>query len=1034
MDKKKEDGTTVKELGVSYREETTFNYIDDKKDNSVLKRYVTSYKDDFNGKEELVGTENRIYTYDQDELIGEAVTIYDATGANPIAREDIAYQYEDSKLISEIRHFYVVVDGNEHLVKDTNITNSYENEKLIRKVEDITIYKDAAKTETRKTEEEYDQEGKLTRTIITTDTYSSGALSERKQVVKEYDIEGRLISQEDAKYKTTGGELNTIADERRIKDNFIYDAQHAQKLTSFNLAVYKLNRLGAEELEKAETVDRDHVNYLLKEEELADKAEQKGTSNVNSFEGGIKNYKGFLSDIDKFSKTLPLQKDTVATTLRDYTVYDKSQRITSYKERNFNKGIAKEVIWSVADIINDAVNWFSARIESLKNKLVLLNTYEEEAIAIGDQSYIYELTSQISDAEALIAEFEKLLPLAQEAQIKINNFYNLAQENASEEALKNAQQEIFDVLSPLLKGADEFTWKYEDMVWLAKEDKFYIEQEWNEKSSRSSTAEKLIIELEKELAEAITEAEDAEELAVAEPTPENIAKALELRENVNALKLALLNAKDNAKILKDEADAVKKIYDKAKERVDKIEQSFDVTYDIKKETDGLIQILSSILDVQTQIQRTNITYNELGQISGYTDTTSQFGLSQITAWRSVNSVITINHRIEHNISFLTTRIAILEDELTQAQNQGLLAKVEELEGAIDELISQKEALETLLPLIQAAEDKAIAFYNLVKEGADKELIKNSQAQALEAIGDLGDALDDTIWSLEDKHMLLQIGLDELKLIQAELNDALQVMNDFGKINGSYEVITEETLDNKVIKKTIKEYEFTSDDREQGQSDSMLVGERETYYTYNIEGQVIQEVTDYFRMVIPGNYDSKKMVSRDKVFYEYANGNVSHQKKESYRINSYRQELLIGIEDIFNEYTDGKVSTRIKDLYRVNYKKENELSEKTVSEFTYDGNNVIQRDRVFNRKGELVRQETITSENNVSGVLLKKTIESYLVKEGEVLGIVKLVVEDYDENTRVTRRETITSIMNEENQLEQKAKVVEGDFSYDTIHT
>ncbi|HAZ09891.1 MAG TPA: hypothetical protein DCY56_02120, partial [Candidatus Omnitrophica bacterium] len=439
-------------------------------------------------------------------------------------------------------------------------------------------------------------------------------------------------------------------------------------------------------------------------------------------------------------------------------------------------------------------------------------------------------------------------------------------------------------------------------------------------------------------------------------------------------------------------------------------------------------------DVETKLQRANITYNELGQISGYTDTTSQFGLSQISAWRSLNSAVTVNHRVEHNISFLTVRIETLEDELTQAQNQGLLAKVEELQGAIDELTSQKEALQALLPLLNSTQDKASAFYNLVKEGADKELIKDSQAQALEAIGNLGDALDDTIWNSGNKYELLQSDIDELKLIQAELNDAIQIISDFGAINGSYEVITEETSGGKVIKKTIKEYDYTSKEEATQQPGSILVGEKEIYYTYNNEGQVIQEVTDYYRMATPGNYDSKKKVSRDKVFYEYANGNVSHQKKESYEVNLYGQELLIGIEDIFNEYnTDGKISTRIKDLYRVNYKKENELSEKTISEFTYDGNNIIQKDRVFNIRSELVRQEIVTSENNASGALLKKTIESYFVKEGNIIGIMKLAVEDYDQNARITRRETIASIINEANQLEQKAKVVEDNFSYDTTH-
>ena len=158
-------------------------------------------------------------------------------------------------------------------------------------------------------------------------------------------------------------------------------------------------------------------------------------------------------------------------------------------------------------------------------------------------------------------------------------------------------------------------------------------------------------------------------------------------------------------------------------------------------------------DVETKLQRANITYNELGQISGYADTTSQFGLSQISAWRSLNSAVTVNHRVEHNISFLTVRIETLEDELTQAQNQGLLAKVEELQGAIDELTSQKEALQALLPLLNSTQDKASAFYNLVKEGADKELIKDSQAQALEAIDSLGYELDNIIWNLEDRYNL-----------------------------------------------------------------------------------------------------------------------------------------------------------------------------------------------------------------------------------------------------------------------------------------
>jgi len=737
VEKEDQDGNPVRELGISYRETTSFSYVDGKKHTAIVNRYVTSYAEDFDGIEELIGTEERTYGYDASgQLIEEHISIYDATGETLIAREEVSYGYDETgNLVTEARNSYVMVDDIEHLVKETTITNSYENEILVEKTEEIVIYEDAARKETQETIETYDPSGSLIRKTTTIDTYSSGNPQQREEVIDEYDGEGRLVNQEHATYEASGGELNTAATERIFRDNFIYDAERIRQLLSFDVEVYELNNLQEEELKRSETITREYVYGLLEAEDLANKAEQRAGSRVFSLEGGIDSYERLQDGIDIFLKSLPLQKDTLAVTLRDETVYDESGRVISYKERIFSDGVATEVIWSVVDKVDDIVNWIGARIESLREKIDLLNIYKQEAAASGNQTYEAKLDKDISDTEAQIAQFEELLPFAQDAKIKIDAFSGLVNAGASEDVLKDAHQEIFDALAPLLEGANEFTWGFEDLLWLAEQDKLYAEEILSERNSAYSAANQLVGQLEEELTEAIEEEYGADE--------------------IEAIRTALFEAKENTRILKEEKDLAQEIFDNAEERVEELERAFDLTFDIKARIYSFTAILSSILDVETETQRTITGYNDLGQITGYTDATSQLGLSQINAWRSLNTVITISRHLEHNITFLADRIDTLEAELAEAEAHGDSAKVEELADVIGELTTQKENLESLLPLVSAAEDKAGEFYQLVTSGADKGLIENSQLETLAAIADLGYELDTIVWDTEDRYLLQQ---------------------------------------------------------------------------------------------------------------------------------------------------------------------------------------------------------------------------------------------------------------------------------------
>ncbi|PJC48536.1 MAG: hypothetical protein CO035_02975, partial [Candidatus Omnitrophica bacterium CG_4_9_14_0_2_um_filter_42_8] len=149
----------------------------------------------------------------------------------------------------------------------------------------------------------------------------------------------------------------------------------------------------------------------------------------------------------------------------------------------------------------------------------------------------------------------------------------------------------------------------------------------------------------------------------------------------------------SAKIEYDRAEATLRMLEKWTLDINKLQDN--ATYSISAFS------LSVDLDVETTINRTNITYNTLGQITGYTEATSQFGLSRINAWNSYNTVLTLNHFIDYKISFLTSRIEALQIELAEAQASGNEAKADELQQSIDELTSQKQDLENLLPIAQS---------------------------------------------------------------------------------------------------------------------------------------------------------------------------------------------------------------------------------------------------------------------------------------------------------------------------------------------
>ncbi|MFC1666909.1 hypothetical protein ACFL0P_03475, partial [Candidatus Omnitrophota bacterium] len=758
VEKTQDDGDTIKELGLSYREATNFSYVDGIKVASTIARYVTSYEEDFDGNEELVGSEQRSYEYnDAGELIREEIYVYDGSGTILIAKEVINYEYDvDGNLINKTTVFSVIIDDIEHIVTTIEAASSYEGGVLLGKTEETTVYSDAAVEEITLIEEKYDQNGDLVKRITSADKYSAGTLQEREQTVEEYDSQARLVSQDIAKYETEAGELSATATERTVKTNFVYDAEHAQKLINYTVNIYSSDYLGQEELEKTGTVTRTQVYDLLKQEDLANKAEQKAGSELSFLGSGIERHKKLLSGIDSFLNSLPLQKDTVTVSLRKNTIYDKFARVISYEENTSNNGIAIEMIWSVVDTIDDMIDWIDSRIVSLEDKIALLNAYKEEAVESGKESYEERIINQISDAELLISEFKELLPLVHDAKVEIDVFYTFINEGSDGNVIKEAYQRIFHALTFFLEGVNEFTLSFEDLLWSAKEDKFYAEEESKKKGSNYAAANKLVEQLEKELVEAVKRRDE-------EPTEYNIAEVERLQE-------ALLDAKEDTEILKDESDIAKENFEDAKKRVETLEMDFDVTFDIKKQADKAASILSSILDVETQTERKDMTYNSLGQMSGYTDITSQFGISQISAWNSLNTVVEINHGIKHEISFLSGRIEALGLELIEAQSGELQTKVDELQGSIDELVSQKEALEGLLPLIASSVEKTSIFYNLVASDAGAQLIEDAQLQALEAISALGYELDDVIWQTEDNYTLQQEKVKELNADLSRVNN------------------------------------------------------------------------------------------------------------------------------------------------------------------------------------------------------------------------------------------------------------------------
>ncbi|PJC48537.1 MAG: hypothetical protein CO035_02980, partial [Candidatus Omnitrophica bacterium CG_4_9_14_0_2_um_filter_42_8] len=252
----------------------------------------------------------------------------------------------------------------------------------------------------------------------------------------------------------------------------------------------------------------------------------------------------------------------------------------------------------------------------------------------------------------------------------------------------------------------------------------------------------------------------------------------------------------------------------------------------------------------------------------------------------------------------------------------------------------------------------------------------------------------------------------------------------------YETVTEEYSGSLLTKKTVKEYGYTIDARGSGEPGSILISQKEIYYTYNNMDQLTEEVTDYFIMAIPGEEASIKRVSKEKITYEYIDGAISHQRKETYAIGPYGQEVLKNIEETFNEYVEGELSRQTKNLYSVD-NGQNELISETISQFTYEGLTVTQQDTVHNKNGALIGQSVIRSEyigTPDDKTLIKKITEVYYIQDGVALGVMQKITEDYDSQGRVTSKETINSALNENNELEENLRIVENNFNYDDTHT
>ncbi|MBU4589887.1 MAG: hypothetical protein KKG01_03080, partial [Candidatus Omnitrophica bacterium] len=732
-------------------------YKDGKLEVQVKKRYEQVEIEDGTTEVLLVSCEVSTFEYTGGLLTTETIDRYDVDPDDPdgirdtsIKTEVITYGYDQyDRVETETSEIFLNIDGESVLVAKVETTNQYD-------VDGNCIYQLQTRSEVDGEDVlvgkleigfEYDGEGNLIGKVTTTYEIKDEEAVGYEIVTEEYDSEARVISQTIEKYEIrTAGEDLLV--EKTVKNNFQYDTEHPDLILGFTLETYEVDEYGDANLSEAKIITLEEIERLSREDEIAQanltKAEQKASSlykNLNST-------RFLLQEAETLSNAIPYEFEIITTTNRSNMQYNDKGQLTDYVEVSTQEGMAEELVWRTLDKAGDLQRWASYLAANSRDK----------AEELRDQA----LAAEPEEAEALIAEAERLEREAEEFE-RIANLAQIASEKARSfiDALETEDQGLIEAARvELLDAQDALGDKIEDFIWAIEEELGLAEDIVGQLEKIARTAQTIAAKAQEIADEADADASTQEERAANSGDPADEAEAVRLRGLAS-------HAQEKADGLQEDADIARANADAAKDKVNNIEKSLSVVRRLEDASTALFNTIPFQLDLVINTTRSNMQYNDRGQLTDYIEVTNRQGMALELAYRALDKA----GDLQRWASYLASNA---RDKAEELRSQALAADSDEDAQALlaeaDRIDSETEEFERIAALAETASQKAQAFIDALKT-EDHDLIEAAQSELLDAQDALGDKIEDFVIIKEGELAMIKDEIAPLQQLARETQDA-----------------------------------------------------------------------------------------------------------------------------------------------------------------------------------------------------------------------------------------------------------------------
>ena len=423
-----------------------------------------------------------------------------------------------------------------------------------------------------------------------------------------------------------------------------------------------------------------------------------------------------------------------------------------------------------------------------------------------------------------------------------------------------------------------------------------------------------------------------------------------------------------------EAELAQNNVDKAEQKASTIYTTLNSARALGSEIESLYNTIPFQLNIVTTTIRSNMVYNDRGQLTDYTELTTQKGIAKELAWKAMDKAGDL-YRWANELSVQTNAKAdALYAEAATAEAEGRTEDAQALKDEADRLRAEAHDFQEIAYLAQTASQKAEAFLNALK-AEDQNLIETTQSELLQAQDALGDKVEDFARAKEGELDQAREILTTLQRLAYETEEAAKKAEDYAKIVGRYEVVRDTTYNNagNIVTKTTDTYELNY------KGEKTLIQTVTVNNEYNTDNSLHSQTTLTYKYVD----GEAKLVAKEVIEHAYDGGRCINKTTYSYAVNTYGTEILVGKSILATEYNAlGQIVKETNNIFGITGEGSAILAAREVTTNTYEtqGNIAVQTKELYwiERDGtaRLAAKHIITNEYDLQGNLIHQSTMKY----------------------------------------------------------